>query len=227
MGSVPPHAWAVPADGRNLSYEVQLLTGASGFYLGTDNRQMRVALTFDIGYNPDNIELMRYLASENIQATFFMVGGHPDMVNGVLDNGHELGNHSWTHRDLTTLDEAEIRDEVVRTELVIGQVREGATTRPFFRAPFGALDERVVRIAHEEGYQLIGWTADSGDWLPDITTEAIVENVTSGVCPGAIVIMHGSRPVNRAAVPEIIDYLQQNGYEIVPLSVLLEPTETE
>ncbi len=103
--------------------------------------------------------------------------------------------------------------------------RRGATTRPWFRAPFGALDDTVRRIADEEGFNLVGWTVDSGDWLDDISTAQIVEQMTSGLCPGAITIMHGSRDYNRAALPQIIDFIEAQGYETVPLSELVSIEE--
>ncbi|MCB0035227.1 MAG: polysaccharide deacetylase family protein [Anaerolineales bacterium] len=227
LGSVPPHEWASPLPAESLKVGFQEQIGASGVYLGTDNRTRRVALTFDIGYNTRNLEMMSYLTERGAPSTFFIVGAHPDIVRGVLDNGHELANHSWTHSDLTYLPEGEVRGEIAETERLVQKAMQGATTRPYFRAPFGAVNETVRRVAAEEGFTLVGWTVDSGDWQDNVTTEQIVENVTSHLCPGAIVIMHGSRDYNRAALPAILDFLEQEGYEAVTLSELLTPVEVE
>ena len=111
-GSIPPYAWASPLAPDTLSYKSQLATGTGGIYLGANNRQMRVALTFDIGFNPDNLLMMAYLAERNAPSTFFLVGAHQEMVQGVLHYGHELANHSWTHADLTLLTADEVREEI-------------------------------------------------------------------------------------------------------------------
>ncbi len=219
--SIPPHAWTTPLSTDTLSYQNQLATGTGGIYLGADNRQMRVALTFDIGFNPDNLLMMAYLAERNAPSTFFLVGAHQEMVQGVLHYGHELANHSWTHADLTLLTSAEIREEIARPARIVPQQVEGATNRPFFRPPFGAVNSTVRQIAAEEGFQLANWTVDSGDWQTEITTEQIVQNVIDGLCPGAIVVMHGNRGVNFAALPAILDFLEQAGYEAVTLSTLM------
>ncbi len=222
LGSIPPHEWtsSLPA---GLSVETQMAVGASGIFLGTDNRSRRIGMTFDIGHNPRNVEMLEYLASRGVRATVFLVGASPEMIDAILDNGHELANHSWTHGDLTTMEETAVYEEFMRAERIIQ--RRGATTRPWFRAPFGALDDTVRRIADEEGFNLVGWTVDSGDWLDDISTEQIVERMTSGLCPGAITIMHGSRDYNRAALPQIIDFIEAQGYETVPLSELVSIEE--
>jgi peptidoglycan/xylan/chitin deacetylase (PgdA/CDA1 family) len=226
LGALPPNQWPSPLPTEALSLPMQLATGQSGVYLSTNNRLRRVALTFDIGYNPANVELMEYLAERDAPSTFFLVGAHPQMVQAVLANGHELANHSWSHADLTQLSEAAVREEIARPERITGQQVTGATMRPFLRAPFGAINATVRQVAAEEGFTLVGWTIDSGDWQPGATTQQIVDNVTSQLCPGAIIVMHGSQPHNRAAVPPILDYLEQAGYQAVTLSELLTPLAT-
>jgi peptidoglycan/xylan/chitin deacetylase (PgdA/CDA1 family) len=145
------------------------------------------------------------------------------MLQAILANGHELANHSWGHPDLTLLSEAAVREEIARPERTTQQQQPGMTVRPFLRAPFGAINRTVRQVAAEEGFTLVGWTIDSGDWQLGITTQQIVENVTSQFCPGAIVVMHGSQAHNRAAVPLILDYLAEQGYQAVTLSELLSP----
>ena len=220
-GSVPPHAWTTSFPADTLSYENQLATSIGGLYLGANNRQMRVALTFDIGFNPDNLLMMAYLAERNAPSTFFLVGANREMVQGILHYGHELANHSWTHADLTQLTSEQIREEIALPARIVPQQAEGASNRPFFRPPFGAINDTVRQIAAEEGFQLANWTVDSGDWQTEITTEQIVQNVINGLCPGAIVVMHGNYGINFAALPAILDYLDQAGYEPVTLSTLM------
>ena len=224
-GSLPPAQWTHPLP--TITNMDQLPFGVSGIYLGHDNRQKQVALTFDVGYVPENVGMMEMLAERNIRATFFVVGfsvlRKPEIITDILRNGHELANHSWSHENLQGMDEAALRYELNRTESTVQSAAPGASTKPFFRAPFGALDETIIRVSREEGYELIGWTVDSSDWVEGITAQAVYNRVTRNVCPGAIIVMHDMSPIVAEALPRILDFLTHNGYAFVPLSELLLP----
>jgi hypothetical protein len=147
-GSVPPAQWAVPLPA--VTRVEDLPFGISGYYLGRDNRQKRVALSFDVGYAEGNKNLKEMLAARGIQATFFVLGGalvrHPYIIGQILDNGHELGNHSYTHDNMLRMAESTIRWELGLTEQLTQEAYAGATTKPIFRAPFGAINDTVVRV---------------------------------------------------------------------------------
>lgn len=223
QGSLPPAQWTHPLP--TITSIKALPFGVSGIYLGPDNRQKRVALTFDVGYVPENKAMMEMLAARGIRATFFVVGfsvlRKPEIINDILSNGHELANHSWSHENLQGMNEASLRYELNRTEETVAAAYPGASTKPFFRAPFGALDDNIIRVSEEEGYQLIGWTVDSSDWVEGITANEVYAHVTSQVCPGAIIVMHDMSPIVADALPRILDFLEINGYAFVPLSELL------
>jgi len=223
--SIPPAQWTTPAPAVNRIEEIPF--GISGYYIGYNNRQKRVALTFDIGYVPENIALMESLAARGIRATFLVMGQsvirHPRIVADVLDNGHELGNHSYSHENMQALTAEEVRSELSVTEAIVQRANPGATTKPFFRAPFGAINPTIVDVAKAEGYHVIGWTVDSYDWQENVTSEDVYQRVTRLVCPGAIIALHDVNHANRNAIPRIIDFLDRNGYEIVPLSEMLFP----
>lgn len=224
-GSTPPAGWAAPLP--VVSSIAELPFGISGYYISYDNRNKRVALSFDIGYVPRNHEVMATLAQRGIRATYFMLGEavqrHPEIIPHVLDNGHELGNHSFTHENMQGMSEAEIRAELDLTEQAVQAAVPGASTRPLFRAPFGAIDEPMVEIAGADGYYVIGWTVDSRDWTDGITADAIYARVTQHVCPGAIIAFHDVNPANYQALPRVIDYLEANGYEFVNVTDMLFP----
>jgi peptidoglycan/xylan/chitin deacetylase (PgdA/CDA1 family) len=222
-GSLPPERWSLPAPvikGMN-----GLPFGVSGYYLGADNRQKRVALTFDIGYVPEEHDRMVWLHDQGIPATYFVLGisvsRHPEIVQDVLSNGHSLGNHSWDHLNFQDLTQAQMETELQKTEDAVKTASSDATTLPFFRAPFGAIDSRVSTIARQMGYHIIGWTVDSQDWMDGATGEQVFSRVTGQVCPGAIIAMHDVNPANTDALPRIIEFLHANGYEIVSLKDLL------
>lgn len=225
VGSLAPAQWTQPLPPAT---SMDLLPfGISGIYLGHNNRQKQVALTFDVGYVPENKGMMEMLAKRGIRATFFVVGfsvlRKPEIISDILRNGHELANHSWSHENLQGMSEEELRYELNRTETTVQAAAPGSSTKPFFRAPFGALDETIIRVSQEEGYELIGWTVDSSDWVEGITADDVYNRVTRNVCPGAIVVMHDMSPIVAEALPRILDFLERNGYTFVPLSELLLP----
>lgn len=223
--SRPPAQWTQPLP--TITTMQELPFGVSGIYLGHDNRQKRVALTFDVGYVPENKAMMEMLAQRGIRATFFVVGfsvlRKPEIITDILNNGHELANHSWSHENLQGMNEESLRYELNRTELTVAAAYPGASTKPFFRAPFGALDETIIQVSEQEGYHLIGWTVDSSDWVAGITADDVYNRVTRHVCPGAIIVMHDMSPIVADALPRILDFLVSNGYTFVPLSELLLP----
>lgn len=224
-GSLHPAQWSQPLPVVNTLDDLPF--GVSGIYLGHDNRQKRVALTFDVGYVPENKGMMAMLAQRGIRATFFVVGfsvlRKPEIITDILSNGHELANHSWSHENMQGMNEESVRYELNRTEETVQKAAPGSTTKPYFRAPFGALDETIIRVSKEEGYHLIGWTVDSSDWVEGITADGVYNRVTRHVCPGAIIVMHDMSPIVADALPRILDFLVANGYSFVPLSELLLP----
>lgn len=221
--SLPPNAWK--SDQFVVNGMDELAFGVSGYFIGSDNRRKRVSLTFDIGYVPENEELMQLLVARHIKATFFVIGTamdkRPDVVQELVGHGQELANHSWTHDYMQYMDEAGVLDELRRTEAAVKAAYPEATTKPFFRAPFGAITPEMVQIAKQEGYYTIGWTVDSGDWVPGITPDEIYTRVTESLCPGAIIVMHDANLPSFKALPRILDYLEEQQYEVVPLSRLL------
>lgn len=224
-GSLPPAQWRQPLP--VITKLADLPFGVSGIYLGPDNRQKRVALTFDVGYVPENKAMMEMLASRDIRATFFVVGfsvlRKPEIIQDIMSNGHELANHSWSHENLQGMNEESVRYELNRTEETVAKAYPGASTKPYFRAPFGALDETIINVAKQEGYAIIGWTVDSTDWTPGATADRVYNQVTRHVCPGAIIVMHDMTPIVAEALPRILDFLTNSGYQFVTLSELLLP----
>jgi peptidoglycan/xylan/chitin deacetylase (PgdA/CDA1 family) len=224
-GSIPPDQWTTPRP--VVPTIAELPFGVSGYYISYDNRERRIALSFDIGYVPENHEFMRWLAEQGIRATFLVMGDpisrYPEVVDHILDNGHELGNHSYTHDNMLTHSHSDIRGELNLTEKVVQQARAGATTKPLFRAPFGAISPAMVQIANEEGYEVVGWTIDSLDWHDNITAEKIYTHVIKNICPGAIIALHDINPASAVALPRIIEHLQRKGYRFVTLSEIIFP----
>ena len=224
-GSIPPAQWSMPLP--PAASITDLPFGVSGYYISHDNRTKRVALSFDIGFVPENQGLIEGLAAQGIRATFFVLGDpvsrHPEIIHQVLDNGHELGNHSFTHANLLNRSVADIGAELRMTEKVVSEARPGATTKPLFRAPFGAINVFINQVAAAEGYHVIGWTIDSSDWTENFTADKIYNRVANNICPGAIIALHDVNPASAVALPRIIAFLRENGYAFATVSELLFP----
>ena len=148
---MPGRALIVPRlEGRESS----LPAGAALIVHKGTTPKPRVALTFDVEMG-DISFLLEVLRQREVQATFFVTGGwarsHPDMLRQIVADGHELANHSNSHPDFRRLHDDQIAYELAETERVVQELT-GATTRPFFRPPFGGYDERVLRAVIREGY---------------------------------------------------------------------------
>jgi peptidoglycan/xylan/chitin deacetylase (PgdA/CDA1 family) len=129
-----------------------------------------VSLTFDDGPHPTNTsKLMDDLKAANIRATFFVVGRNLEsetgksLVSRAVAEGHQIGNHSYSHPDLTTLTEQRIREEITRTEFLIG---DAIGACKLFRPPYGAHNCLVDKVAKELGYSIVLWNVDCLDWHP-------------------------------------------------------------
>ncbi len=189
----------------------------------------RVALTFDAGGEDDMFPaLLSALAAENVHSTFFLTGNwmheHPDHVRFLVSSGHELGNHTWSHRDLTQLDDAKIRAELESTGALLAQQAPAAVSH-WWRAPYGARDRRVLRIASQLGYISVYWTLDSLDSVePKKSPAFLYERIThhsDAELDGAIVLMHVGEPATAEALPKILRDLRNRRFEVVTISDLL------
>ncbi|MCS6841761.1 MAG: polysaccharide deacetylase family protein [Roseiflexus sp.] len=190
-----------------------------------------IALTFDAGAGAaPTPRILEALRKRGITITFFLTGrwmrANPDLVRRMVADGHELANHTTNHPDLTTLDDDAIRRELNETEEILQEIAPGATTRPFFRPPYGAYNERVLRVALSEGYLPVYWTLDSLDSVGEPKTpEFLVERVTRKLSPedlrGAIILAHCGSEATADALPTILDRFAAMGFEVRRLSDVL------
>ncbi|GIV18953.1 MAG: hypothetical protein KatS3mg023_0704 [Armatimonadota bacterium] len=191
-----------------------------------------VALTFDAGSSAEPVPtILRALAQRGIHCTFFLTGQwierNPEAARQIAEAGHELGNHSWSHPTFTSLSDEQIREQLRRTEEIALQVC-GRSTKPLFRPPFGARDERVRSVVAEEGYLTIYWTVDSWDSVKkDITPQMITDRVMRHIRPGAIVLMHCGSEATAQALPQLLNALDAQGYRVVTVSELLRSSDGE
>ena len=191
----------------------------SGKYDETKKRPM-VALTFDDGPGEHTEELLDCMTKNNAKATFFMLGSNaaafPDVVKDLKDAGMELGNHTYDHLDLTTLDSESVTSQIKRTnDAISGAAGVPATV---MRPPGGAYNESVQAAV---GMPVIMWSIDTKDWLTkseDQTYQVTVDNVKDG----SIVLMHDIHEWSVKAAIRVIPELVEQGYKLVTVSELAE-----
>ncbi len=191
-----------------------------------DVQKPEVALTFDDGPAPTYTQgALQILRRYGIHATFFELGGwvqsHPTLAQAVVADGNVIGDHSWSHPNLTTLSDAAIRQQLENTIQMI-QKTTGIRT-VLFRPPYGAFNQRVLRIAQSLQLSTILWNVDPRDWSRP--GPAWIQDVTfRETHNGSIILMHdggGDRSQTLAALPSIIEGLKQRGYTFVTIPQLL------
>lgn len=180
-----------------------------------------IALTFDDGPIAGTGKLLDELKAGGAKATFFVLGSqvanNADMLKRELAEGHEVGNHTFTHMKLAGASDAKVRDELSRTQAAIQQVTGKAPT--VFRPTYGATDKQLDEIAKQENLAEILWTVDTDDWR-DHDSALIKKRVLKGAKPGHIILMHDIRPTTVAAIPGILKTLGAQGYSFVTISQL-------
>jgi len=196
--------------------------GEAPYFHGPPLRE--VAIGFDDGPAPDTPSFVTMLEKAHVQATFFMIGeqvrgAYTSMLLRELRDGDVLGDHTYTHPDLTL--SSEVRRQLART---IAAIRSLSGYTPcIFRPPYGHYNESVLATARSLGLATVLWNVDPGDWsLPG--TAAIEQRVLAQVRPGSIIISHdggGPRGETLAAYPLIFAALRRRGYRIVTIPELL------
>jgi peptidoglycan-N-acetylglucosamine deacetylase len=183
-----------------------------------------IAMTFDDGPSEKlTPELLDILARHHIHATFFVIGQnvveHPEILLRAVREGHEIGNHSWTHPAFGKMRDASVRAELQKTD---DAIRAAIGARPvLMRPPYGSITARQKKwINSEFGYRSILWDVDPLDWKrpgPAVVTSRIVKETR----PGSIILSHDIHPGTIKAMPETFDQLQAKGFKFVTVSELI------
>jgi peptidoglycan/xylan/chitin deacetylase (PgdA/CDA1 family) len=205
-----------PADGTVGAVGVDLL-----WRVRTARRE--VALTFDDGPDPAwTPQVLELLARHRARATFFVVGErverHPELVRRTVAEGHEVGNHSWSHARLDRCGRSRVAAELRRAGDVIERVTGERTT--LFRPPWGLIDPVGLLAAAEGGYRVVLWSALIRGKAPTEDLRRTVATVT----PGAIILGHDGGPTPRprliTAFDALLHRLTADGYRFVTVSAL-------
>ena len=179
------------------------------------------ALTFDDGPGPHTERLMGILRERGIRATFFLVGKqigyYPDLVVRLQQEGHEIGNHTQSHRSLRDLPQEEQRAEIVSVQDTLRKL--GGTCR-YIRPPYGKYDACTVDIARAEGTDIMLWSIDSMDWSRKARIETM-KTLVAGQKLRGIFLFHDTHAQTVDAMPQILDRLKAEGCRFVTVSEYL------
>ena len=183
-----------------------------------------VAMTFDDGPHPKlTPRLLDILKERNIKATFFVVGKcvaeYPDIAKRIVDEGHEIANHSWSHPQLTKLSPSAFASEIAQTNEAI----EKATgIRPVtMRPPYMDINATLTkRLNDEYGLCVILWSVDPQDWKIR-KSDHVSSHIIKNTAPGAIILAHDIHPSTIDAMPAALDTLQSKGYKFATVTELI------
>ncbi|GAA2150105.1 hypothetical protein GCM10009727_54200 [Actinomadura napierensis] len=180
-----------------------------------------VALTFDDGPGPYTNGLLDVLKKEGVRATFFIIGqnvhGFPSAVRREVMEGHEVGDHSWDHPQLTAMSPAAVKSQIQRTQDAITRA-SGGVKPTIMRPPYGATNKRVGQTI---GMPLILWSVDTEDWRYLNTARDTRVGIKEPK-PGGIILFHDIHKPSVKAIPAVIEGLKKRGFTFVTVSELFE-----
>lgn len=184
-----------------------------------------ISISFDAAWGAeDTVQILNILDKCNVKTTFFMTGGwvesYPDMVKEIYARGHDLGNHSQSHKQMSKLSAKQQKEEIMN---VSASVKELTGYDMFlFRPPYGDYNNTLINTVYSCNYYPIQWSVDSLDWK-DYGAENIIKTVTKHkkLGDGAIVLMHNGAKFTAQALETVIKDLQEQGYTLVPISELI------
>lgn len=201
----------------------QLLAKYGAFYKG-DSISKNIYLTFDSGYENGNTpKILDVLKKEKVSATFFVTGhfleSQKKLSKRIVKEGHNIGNHSWSHPDFTTVSAVKIQEELekvkVRTRELTGQKE-----MKYLRPPRGIFSERTLQITKEAGYTHVFWSLAYVDWnvKQQKGWQYAYNNIMRQIHPGAILLLHTISKDNADALEKVIQDLKNRGYHFKSLN---------
>lgn len=180
----------------------------------------RIAVTFDDGPQAETGAYLDLLDRFGVAATFFLMGDlsaeRPEIVREYVRRGHQVASHGWDHKRFTTLSPSALRDQLDRTEAILGPQPHGSWVRP----PYGAISTRVVAQLLVGGYTVALWSFDSLDYELEDPVALAARCAPERILPGEVLLFHEGLPWTLEALPAILGGLRDAGYECVTMADL-------
>ena len=193
-----------------------------------DRDDGKIAISFDAAWGGDKTEkILDILDEYGVKTTFFMVDiwtrRYPELVREIAARGHDIGNHSATHPQMSRLSREKIRQEL---DVMADNAEKVAGVRPvLFRPPYGDYNNDVILTARAAGYEAVQWSVDSLDWK-NKGVQPLIDRATKKVKSGDIILFHNDSKYILDALPAILKSYREQGFTVVPISELLLSGET-
>ncbi|WP_417901881.1 peptidoglycan-N-acetylglucosamine deacetylase [Bacillus toyonensis] len=197
-----------------------------------NGKERKVAyLTFDDG--PDLVftpKILDKLKQHNVKATFFLLGENaekfPNVVKRIANEGHVIGNHTYSHPNLAKVNEAEYHNQIIKTEEILNRLAGYAPK--FIRPPYGEILENQLKWATEQNFMIVQWSVDTVDWK-GVSADTITNNVLGNSFPGSVILQHstpgGHLQGSVDALDKIIPQLKTKGARFVTLPSMFQTSK--
>ncbi|MGE5702489.1 MAG: delta-lactam-biosynthetic de-N-acetylase [Clostridia bacterium] len=196
-----------------------------------DPAKKELYLTFDNGYeNGFTARILDTLKEKKVPAIFFVTGHYvkeqPELLKRMVAEGHMIGNHSWSHPDLTTVSEAKIKEELDSVKTEVSRIT-GQQDMKYLRPPRGIFSERTLAVSKQLGYTSVFWSIAYRDWETKVQRgkQYAYDQVMAQLHPGAVILLHSVSKDNAEALGSIIDAARKQGYAFNSMEQLNHPSE--
>ncbi|MCL1935676.1 MAG: polysaccharide deacetylase family protein [Defluviitaleaceae bacterium] len=202
-----------------------LLTQTNTIIAMETNTEKLIAITFDDGPSRYTESILDIFYKNDSHATFFVLGNqierNLEIFLKIYERGHEIGNHTFFHENVTRLSRSNVINTIVRTSNLIE--KHTGVYPTLFRPPFGEIKNRERDILRILGYSIILWSVDPRDWNT-ADSNKIFEHIINNARHGSIILLHDTRKSTYEAIAKAVPYLIENGFRLVTVSELLENT---
>lgn len=228
---LPSSNWGLsfPTEGERPTgnASIEELSTYNAHYASNTNEKV-IFLTFDAGYENGNTPaILEALKKHQVPATFFVVGNflstNPDLVKQMLAEGHTVGNHTWSHPNMSKISTQEaFSKELSQVEDLYREITGQEMTR-YYRPPQGIYSQANLQMAKDLGYETFFWSLAYVDWYQDNqpTKEQAFDKLLKRIHPGAIVLLHSTSSTNAQILDELLTRWKEMGYSFKPLSEVL------
>lgn len=190
-----------------------------------DEEENKISLSFDVAWgNEDTNEILEILGKYDIKATFFLTGSwvdkFPEDIKAIAAAGHDIGNHSESHKHMSNLSKEQSIEEIMKVHNKVKELT--GIEMQLFRAPYSNYSNELIDATKEVGYHCIEWNVDSQDWK-DYGAESIINSVVNNknLGNGSIILCHTDAKYIKDALEPMILGLLDKGYKIIPVSELI------
>ncbi len=202
---------------------IQLNFHVKAYCKNSNEKEKKIALTFDDGPNEITPQILALLKKYNAKATFFCIGKnieqHPEILKQTFDDGHVIGNHSFSHSNFFDFyRKSRVVQEIRATNKIIEKII-GKKVR-FFRPPYGVTNPSIARALNVTQHQVIGWNIRSMDGIIK-NKKIIYSRIEKRIAPGSIVLLHDTSLTTVSVLEQLLLFLRANKYEIVGIEELL------